>query len=384
MGDGEQTSNIQTVSDMIKYLTNRQKTWQNIEINFAVIGDSGTGKSSFINAVRGIDDDDEKAAQVGIIEDTVKPQSFLHPTHPKIRFWDLPTIGSPRFHNDLELYCDEVNFSKYDAFLIFSYTRFTQNNFKLANKVNALGKKFLFIRSKIDATIEGEKRKKSFNEEAMTQEIRQDCLQSLGNLISDERDIFLISNHFPSKWDFQRLKQAIVTKLPIFQRQSLRSSLRNESRQFMRQNISVFHSWIWKISAGAFIGGLAFQFPCSLAIDISLIFVMLRFLHSKIGNAGNGSLSRLRASPRSYGMTALVLLLTKCIPPFARSLYVGASSPVPADISKLSLFSYFLAPTDIFSVAAGVISYITTHKLLTFYVGKLEKKGMEVLDETLE
>ena len=41
---------IMGVQDMIG---ERLKRWENVKINLAILGDSGVGKSSFINAIRG-------------------------------------------------------------------------------------------------------------------------------------------------------------------------------------------------------------------------------------------------------------------------------------------------------------------------------------------
>ena len=43
----------------------------------------------------------------------------------------------------------------------------------------------------------------------------------LGDLLSNQQDIFLISNHFPGnpKWDFKRLTSAILVALPRYQRE---------------------------------------------------------------------------------------------------------------------------------------------------------------------
>ena len=50
--------------------------------------------------------------------------------------------------------------------------------------------------------------------------VRCDCSKSLGDLLSNEEDIFLISNHEPDKWDFVRLTQAILDALTRFQRET--------------------------------------------------------------------------------------------------------------------------------------------------------------------
>ena len=169
-------------------------------------------------------DDDHKAAKVGAAQTTLEPTPYDHPTRPKILFWDLPGIGTPDYP-DLETYIQKVQLEKYRTFLIFAHTRFTSNDLLLAWKIRSMKKSFFFIRTKIDVDVRAGSRLQSFNEKAMLMEIRRDCAENLGDLLSNEEDIFLISNHELDKWDFARLTQAILDVLTRYQRESLTLSL---------------------------------------------------------------------------------------------------------------------------------------------------------------
>ena len=104
-------------------------------------------------------------------------------------------------------------------FLIFTVSRFTEYDLQLAREIKSMGKNFFFVRTKIDVDVQAEGRKRSFNEEALLQQIRADCSNNLGDLLSNQQDIFLISNHSPDKWDFERLTSAILEALPRCQRE---------------------------------------------------------------------------------------------------------------------------------------------------------------------
>ena len=83
----------------------------------------------------------------------------------------------------METYCQKVELEKFHAFLIFTASRFTENNLKLAKKVRSIEKKFFFIRTKIDENVQAEMRKRSFNEDAMLGKIRRNCVENLGDLM---------------------------------------------------------------------------------------------------------------------------------------------------------------------------------------------------------
>ena len=127
----------------------------------------------------------------------------------------------------------KVNLEEYDAFLVFTASRFTENDLKLALKiVKEVKKKVFFIRSKIDHSVNDERKGKlrEFNEKETLTRIRSEFLESLGDLLTNEQDIFLISNYDPDKWDFARLTQAILDALPSLQRESLTLSLGNMTK----------------------------------------------------------------------------------------------------------------------------------------------------------
>ncbi|XP_052775806.1 T-cell-specific guanine nucleotide triphosphate-binding protein 2-like [Mya arenaria] len=95
--------------------------WEKVQINIAVTGEPGTGKSSFINSIRGLEADDPGAAEVSLFETTMNLSGYPHPDNPNLRIWDLPYVGELTFTRDNYLQKAALNCE--DGFANF-YTRF--------------------------------------------------------------------------------------------------------------------------------------------------------------------------------------------------------------------------------------------------------------------
>ncbi|KAK2551009.1 hypothetical protein P5673_028230 [Acropora cervicornis] len=85
------------------------------------------------------------------------------------------------------------------------------------------------------------KAKALFNdEETMLMKVRRNCVENIGDLLSNQEDVFLISNHERDKWDFVRLTLAILDALTRYQRETLTLSLgkaiTRSSDKFFRGN----------------------------------------------------------------------------------------------------------------------------------------------------
>lgn len=340
-------------------------------MNLAITGDSGTGKSSFINAIRGLNDDDERAAQVGVTETTSVPTVYDHPANPNISFWDLPGIGTPNYPN-LETYVRKVQLEKYDAFLIFTATRFTEHDLQLAKKVKSSGKKFLLIYTKIDENIRAEQRRREFNEEAVLEKIRHSCivnLQELGSI--DEQDIFLISNHYPAKWDFDRLTQAILDALPVFQRESLTLSLTNLTAQMLKRKADILRGRIWKVAAASAAAALVPIPGLSVAVDIGLITDEISFYRSQLGLPEEGSVEFARLTVSNQEKVRKICLTT--------TTQVAGFMAAFASESTLEEFSRFIPFVGV-GIASGM-SFATTYYGLQHCLGHVEESALTILSE---
>ncbi|XP_052238534.1 interferon-inducible GTPase 5-like [Dreissena polymorpha] len=89
--------------------------WKDCKIKIAVIGGSGTGKSSFINALLGFHPTHENAAKVGATETTMRMEKFINPKYPNLEFWDLPGVGTANFPK--ETYLKTIEFERYDFYI---------------------------------------------------------------------------------------------------------------------------------------------------------------------------------------------------------------------------------------------------------------------------
>ncbi|XP_041497372.1 interferon-inducible GTPase 1-like [Microtus oregoni] len=233
--------NIQVANSSI---TNALKEIDSTPLNVAVTGESGAGKSSFINVLRGIGHEDKDAAKIGVVETTMERHPYTHPNIPNVVFWDLPGIGTTNFPP--KDYLEKMKFNEYDFFIILSATRFKKNDIDLAKAIRMMKKDFYFVRTKVDSDLKNEKKFKprTFDREKVLEQIRSSCVRTFQENNIEKPPIFLISNKILSDYDFQILVDKVVNTLPVYKRHNFMLSLPSitdaaieRKRQFLEQSI---------------------------------------------------------------------------------------------------------------------------------------------------
>ncbi|CAJ1074112.1 interferon-inducible GTPase 5-like [Xyrichtys novacula] len=242
----------------------------NIPLNIAVTGEAGSGKSTFINALRGVDDDEEEAAKTGLIETTMEIAPYPHPNHPNVKFWDLPGVGTMKY--PAADYVKKVRFERFDFFIIISADRFTENDVKLTKEIQRMGKKFYFVRSKIDNSMRDGKRKKSFNEKKACQEIREYCTQSLQAQGVVSPQVFLLSNFELHLYEFPMLEETLERELPQHKRGAFLLAMPNMSLEIINRKKTAFQA---QITLAATLSAVVAGVPIpgfGAAVDLALLF----------------------------------------------------------------------------------------------------------------
>lgn len=271
-----------------------------------------------------------------------------------------------------------MQLEKYHTYLIFTATRFTKNDLELAKKVRSIDKTFFFIRTKIDESVRAERRKRSFDEQAMVTKIRRNCLESLGDLLTDEQDVFLISNHEPEKWEFARLTQAILDALTRHQRENMTLSLgkviTRSSNEIFQRKVDVLRGRIWKVASAS---GVAAAIPVpglSIAVDGALILRELSLYRIQLGlpEIGSAEFAKLHLATRekvlSVGLTTAAQLS-------------GVLAPYGAE-AAVEEFTRFI-PVIGLAIASGM-SFGATYYALNRLLTNVEEAAKLVLKEAAE
>uniref|UniRef100_A0A7N4NS43 Immunity related GTPase cinema n=1 Tax=Sarcophilus harrisii TaxID=9305 RepID=A0A7N4NS43_SARHA len=261
-------------------------------LDVGVTGESGAGKSSLINALRGIGAEDPGAARTGVIETTTQPTPYPHPQLPELMLWDLPGAGSPGCPADK--YLKQVDFARYNFFLLVSPRRCGAVETRLATEILRQGKKFYFIRTKVDEDLAASRtqRPSGYSESAVLQEIRDHCAERLRAAGVQDPRIFLVSNLSPARYDFPLLVATWERELPAHRRHAGLLSLPDISLQALQKKKDALQEQVLKT---ALVSGVIQALPVpglAAAYDDALLIRSLRGYHRSFG-LDDDSLARL-------------------------------------------------------------------------------------------
>ncbi|XP_072120857.1 interferon-inducible GTPase 5-like [Mobula birostris] len=268
----------------------KSKQFENVQIRIAVMGEGGSGKSTLINALLDLDENEEGAAPTGSTETTTEIKPYPHPTLPNVQYYDFPGLNTPRF--PVKKFMKETNFSQYDLGIIVTNSRFTENDKLLAEALKKAGKPFYLVRSKMDDTKRAESHKKGYNQEDMFRRVREYCVSSLRAAGIEKPTVFLYSAFDLEDFDFPQLKKAVVSNLMETQKNLFTAALPNTSEAAIEGKREALRPFIQMLSAIS--GGIgAVSIPgLSLACDLVLIISGILFIQKNLG-LDEASLRRL-------------------------------------------------------------------------------------------
>ncbi|XP_076842463.1 interferon-inducible GTPase 5-like [Brachyhypopomus gauderio] len=343
-----------------------------ISLNIAVTGDSGAGKSSFINAIRGLQDDAPGAAKTGVTETTKEPTPYHHPTMPNVTLWDLPGIGTPNFK--AKSYLKDVKINTYDFFMIISSERFRENDKMLAKEIQRRKKLFYFIRSKVDNDLRAEGSKTHFSAEETLSKIKSNCEENLKEIRNPK--VFLISSKEFCAFDFEKLVDTLVLELPQHKQSALLQSVPVSSMVMLEKKIRVFEKAAW---AAALVSGAVAVAPVpglSVACDAGILLAFFTRCYYSFG-LDEESLEKL--SRRVDRPSLRALIKSKLV------LGLAAKSAARQEICALAggaAVEYLcsLVP-GVGSAVAAVVSFSLTHRLLRNGLKELADTARTVLTE---
>ncbi|XP_070805834.1 interferon-inducible GTPase 5-like [Pituophis catenifer annectens] len=358
------------------------KEIQNLPLNIALTGDAGVGKSSFVNAFRGVSDDDDEAAEVGPGKETLVIKAYPHPSFPNIKIWDLPGIGT--YKVKAAKYLKNVQFEKYDVFIMVISDRFTENNIMLAKEIQRMKKKFYYVCSKIDVTINNEKWKKNFNVEDTLASMRQYCEDSLKEAAGISSSVFLVSSREVHMYDFPLLQERIAAELPDHKKDILTLSVQIFSENELMRKKELMKSYIKKVALISCAFGAVPVPGLSMACDVGILVDALRcfcrvfglddrslhFLALQTGKQFEELRSAIKKTPLANAVDAELVF----------SLLMKSSLWVAVSLVEMALDFIPL----IGSVFGGASSYLVTYHFLNSFLDDAVEDAQNIRAKLLQ
>uniref|UniRef100_A0A8C8T1E4 IRG-type G domain-containing protein n=1 Tax=Pelusios castaneus TaxID=367368 RepID=A0A8C8T1E4_9SAUR len=370
------------LSGVVSRLQETLESLENVQLDVGITGETGSGKSSFVNALRGLGDEDAGAARTGVVETTREPTPYQHPQYPNVTIWDLPGIGTTDFHPDA--YLEQVGFSRYDIFFIIASQRFTANHAALACHIQAMDKSFYFVRSKVDVDLDSSLRRRpsSYSEVGVLQEIRENCLEGLRAQGISSPHVFLLSAFELSKYDFHLLEETLEKELSHHKRHAFLMALPNISLHILEKKKAAMLEHMWLVSIVA-CGVHAEPIPGLLiSCDVNVLARTLQGYCKGFG-LDDDSLEKLAAQVGQPVGQMKAVIKSPLAKEISNILVVQLLIQVGSQTPKLSNEVLISVPF-LGCLVSGALSFATTYKMLRSFVNEVAADAQRLLTKALK
>lgn len=209
-----------------------------------------------------------------------------------------------------------MQFDYFDFVLIVASNRFTENDQWLALELNNLGRKFYFVRTKLDETLDNDKDNypTQFTVEGTIEKCRKNCVE---NLSIESKGIYIISGILGYPYgEFGRLMEDLVGQFEGLKRDALIFSLTSNCKEIVTMKVEALRQqnhfeaeviYKWSDEARNY---LRYDIACAFVIDrykayLGLTAEVLDTLQSEFVEEINMGIPRIKVQPNSDSMKSI-------------------------------------------------------------------------------
>lgn len=247
------------------------ENFHNAKVKCGIIGRSGTGKSSLMNAIAG-----EKISEVGEVETTMDISKPFE--HKGLMFYDLPGSSTQNFPK--ETYIQKTGIKNFDCVILVTSDRFYEDDLYLIKEVSKINVPVFSVRNKIDQSIISAEKRGILEEETL-KNVYNDLIKNLLDVKSS--GIYLVSAENPFKYDFERLINDISKNLDKIKRERFIADVTANSSKMIKEKRILAEKLVSRYAALSAANGLNPIPGLDISVDVTLLLKMAKDISNVYG-----------------------------------------------------------------------------------------------------